>query len=140
MLIWEEEERRSGHGPWSIGQGGGRGEKDSVLVIYMNPGDRIYGCRFNSPCFFSFYIFAWPAERSGTTNTDIMAVGKRKGLECALIELAKCGCDFTRSLSALVEDKGMRTTRYVALLLGMMSRWRDIRRNVGRLRFRPLLA
>ena len=67
-------------------------------------------------------------------------LAKRKGLEYALIESAKCGCDFTRSLAALVEDKGMRKTRYVVVLLGMMSRWRDIRRKVSRLRSRPLLA
>jgi len=90
MLIWEEE-KIGAWARWGIGQGGGRGEKGIALVIYMNPGDRIYRCRFNSRFFFSFYTFAWPAERSGTTNTDIMAVGKRKGLECALIESASAG-------------------------------------------------
>jgi len=56
-----------------------------------------------------------------------MAVGKRKGLECALIESAKWGCDFTRSLSALVEDKRMRTARYIAVLLGMIvTRWTEV--------------
>jgi len=42
---------------------------------------------------FIFFIFAWAAERSGTT--DVMAFGKTKnGLECALIESAKCGFGF----------------------------------------------
>ena len=40
----------------------------------------------------------------------------------------------------MVEDKGMRTARYVAVIWGMISRWGDFRRNVGRHRFRPLLA
>jgi len=28
---------------------------------------------------FGFSVFAWPAERSGTTNADIMAIGKTEG-------------------------------------------------------------
>ena len=67
-------------------------------------------------------------------------MAKRKGLECEVIESAKRGCDFTQSLSVMAEDKGMRTARYVVILLGMISRWRDIRRNVRRHRFRPLLG
>ena len=50
------------------------------------------------------------AEQSGPT--DIMAFGKQGGLECALIEPAKCGYGITRSLAVLVEDKGTRMTRY----------------------------
>ena len=46
---------------------------------------------------------------------------KQKGLECALIESAKCGCSITRSSGILVEDKEVRTARYAAVLWGMMS-------------------
>ena len=67
-------------------------------------------------------------------------MAKRKGLECALIESEKRGCDFTRSLSVMVEDKKMRTARYLVVLLGMISGWRYIGRNVGRHRFRPFPA
>ena len=35
--------------------------------------------RFNSPCFSSPFIFAWPAERSSTTNAHIIAGGKTEG-------------------------------------------------------------
>jgi len=59
-----------------------RGEKDIVLVIYMNSGAQNLLVLRNDPIHdvsFGFSVFAWPAERSGTTNADIMAMGKTEG-------------------------------------------------------------